>query len=110
MPNLPDKPIARKRGRLRKRYKRSRTEALLCGDDLYYPDAICSKCGVWAAYKVSDNACCGCSGSGPYAGKRIARNKGKQDRKIGRGPNPTRITAQGKVALTPAKHWHKAYK
>ena len=65
-------PVLRKRIRLSKQYADSMELARLRGDDVYYPDAHCHKCGLWAVHRVSDGACCGCDGSGPYAGKLTA--------------------------------------
>lgn len=112
MENLPDTPVLRKRRSMARIYPSSRADAALRGRSEYYDDSLCNKCGTWAVRRVSDDACMGCDGAGPYAGKRevISVAPSRVDRKIGYGDDPTMITPEGKLILTPAKHWHKDYR
>ena len=75
MDRIQKTPVLRKRIRLSRQYAESMELARIRGDDFYYPDAHCHKCGLWAVHRVSDGACCGCDRSGPYAGKLMARKK-----------------------------------
>jgi 5-methylcytosine-specific restriction endonuclease McrA len=43
----------------------------------------------------------------PAATKKVRKHR---IGRAGRGADPTRITPDGKLILTPAKHWHKAFK
>ena len=113
MPDLSDRPVLRKRRMLARKYCDTASSAALRGDLLYFSDAYCPRCQTWPTRRVDDRSCCGCNGGGPYAGAGAnprTAPKRQVDKKIGRGEDPTRVTPDGKLILTPAKYWHKAYK
>lgn len=113
MQDLSDRPVLRKRRMLARLYCATASAATMRGDALFFSDAYCPRCETWPTRRVDDKSCCGCNGGGPYAGTRAnprTMPKRQYDKKIGRGADPTRITPDGKLILTPAKHWHKAYR